>query len=204
MSTKWECLTDEFSAAVISSFDFLITEYDYILLEQEDENSEIGPRSIYSISYGSHNYDIVVVVSIDFEIFDIDVSLYESPKGAIEQSSACGRKRWEQGILLGSLIEYRTGDENIAYPIPPYVSSLSGRENNRRKKIRADKIDNGITGIVHEQAELLKEFGDNILKGDKSEFSAVQEFDHQKHGLVPFGDNKWLIPKGHGRKRKKL
>ncbi|MBL4884917.1 MAG: hypothetical protein JKY95_10325 [Planctomycetaceae bacterium] len=194
MSTKWESLTEEFRAAVISSFDFLIAEYDYTPLKEVDESPDIGARSIVYASYGSCKYGMVVELLIDFENFFICVILCDSPKGNIEQLPTGGRKRWKQVIQLGSLIEYRTGDENIAYPVLPHVSTLSGRENMRRRKIRIDKTYNDITAVVHEQAELLKQFGSNVLKGDKSEFPAVEEFFLQKNDMISIDGGIWYRP----------
>jgi hypothetical protein len=188
---RWEREAKEFKAeleknithfekAVLTSFSFLETEYGFRRRGLERRDFEDYRDANVVVPY----YGATVAVCAYYYVGDIRVgaACYELENGRMpERVSFYGDPGYARAINVDSCVAMASGG-TIA-PILPEPSPRQPRIGEfRAADLRRQALKTNMAGVVAEVARRLKTFCAPALKGDTSNFSAVQRFHKQRQG----------------------
>jgi len=168
----------QFSNKTIKSFHFLESEYGYKREKLEMVDFEYPIERSVLIRYFSKDVAVEVIWYIGKH--EIAVGLYELQDGKIpEKVSVYGDEGYGRAINFDSLVRMLT-DGKITSPLPERTLDISFAERCRRVEKAREMIRSNMAEIIETIAERLKMYASDILKGDTSTFSRVQEH-HRKY-----------------------
>lgn len=189
MSDSRNHLALEFELLVTDKFSFLQTEFSYEQYHSKVPNLELSHGDECAVFFGNSDIGICVEVSLDFEIYSVDVVLLESEDGTPITHSVWGQSEHAPAVLLSALVDRQaSADGEHELLLPPSLPSISWREKKRRFKQRQTAVSNQLADVVQSVADRLMTFAADVLCGDTSDFAEIQAFYRDQQNVTLSSD----------------
>ena len=169
----------DFYSAVPRSFAFLETDYGYQRRATELRGfDDFRDAHVATPYYGPK---VALEITLWLSESDIALGLFELAEGRMpDRVSVWGHDGYARAILVQEYIAMASGGT-----IPPILPKASPRKPRigeiRAAELRSRLLRTNMSGVVAQEAELVKTWCPAILKGDTSMFPAVQKLYREKH-----------------------
>ncbi len=167
----------KFSDIVSDEFTFLQDDFGYRLETLQLRDIQYPQDAHAAVPFLGTSVAIEVVLGFGDD--SVSVVLYELSGGKVPRRiSFYGEDNAARAIRLDSLVRMLSGDD-FRFPLPDITPGLSVAEMGRRGQARSQLVRENLRGVVSGFAQLLKEYGSDILKGDTTFFKDIQAY-HSK------------------------
>lgn len=184
MSDARRHLSEEFESLVREKFSFLQSDYGYEQRDTYFPDLQISHGDRCAVRFANSDVGICIEVYLDFEVYIVEVVLFESPDGSVLEHSVWGQTHLASAILLSALIDsqtLRSPDDDL---LPPSLPSMSWREKHRRLKQRRTMVHEQLADVVEDVADHLDKFAADVLRGDTSLFPEIQGFYRKQQNVT--------------------
>ncbi len=181
MSDDRSKLSNQFEKLVSATFSFLATEFNFHQFDIRESFGSAPFGGEVSIFFGNDSFGTGLDVFLDFETFDLDIAIVDSPSGMPVEYSVWGQTHIRPAALLSVYCQYKTGIDMIEEHFPESCSKLSNKENMRRRQVRQMAIQTSLEEVLARKRRSLAEIAMPAVLGDVSEFGPIQALYREKN-----------------------